>query len=133
MNIFSMQFSQWLSSHTREDSTVQWQSVWILYSRNGDEHVQVSSDDVIDHTINDIIINCICSLLKESPTPTKQQVENFYDGNICRCTGNIYVLLESVLCMSCDLCSSLVTRIIRCISIRVFFVMYHLYRIPSYT
>ena len=53
-------------------------------------------DDVIDHMVNDIIINCIYSLLKESPTPTKQQVEDFYDGNICRCTGNIYVLLESV-------------------------------------
>ena len=59
--VISIQFSRWLSPHTRENSTAQWQSVWILYSRNGDEHVQVSSDDAIDHMISDVTIDCIVS------------------------------------------------------------------------
>ena len=27
------------------------------------------------------------SLLKEKPKPTQQEVEDHFDGNLCRCTG----------------------------------------------
>jgi xanthine dehydrogenase/oxidase len=27
------------------------------------------------------------SLLENNPTPTKEEVEKYFDGNICRCTG----------------------------------------------
>lgn len=30
------------------------------------------------------------SLLLKDPRPTKQKIENSFDGNICRCTGNIF-------------------------------------------
>ena len=40
-----------------------------------------------------------CSFLKENPKPDKQQIEDIFDGNICRCTGEFtFVPHMSSLC-----------------------------------
>ena len=36
---------------------------------------------------------CVSSLLQANPKPTKQEVEDIFDGNICRCTGNTSVVV----------------------------------------
>ena len=43
--------------------------------------------------INLLLLSLI-SLLQENPSPSKQQIEDNFDGNICRCTGRLLLCVE---------------------------------------
>ena len=38
------------------------------------------------------------SLLQSNPTPTQQEIESLFDGNICRCTGMYVNCLVACVC-----------------------------------
>lgn len=47
----------------------------------------------ITSNINLLLLSLI-SFLQENPSPSKQQIEDNFDGNICRCTGRILLCVE---------------------------------------
>ena len=46
--------------------------------------MNLDASTVFIHTPN---VHFVFSFLQETPSPTEQQVEDIFDGNICRCTG----------------------------------------------
>ena len=42
------------------------------------------------------------SFLQENPSPSEQQIEDNFDGNICRCTGNMMLCLNGISFASCN-------------------------------
>ena len=51
-----------------------------------------------------ILAKCfLFSFLKENPKPSKREIEDIFDGNICRCTGKcIYIKLETCCAIKCN-------------------------------
>ena len=43
------------------------------------------------------MFQCYLSLLQANPAPTEQNVEDTFDGNICRCTGKFIGVIHDVL------------------------------------
>ena len=49
-----------------------------------------------DTQSNNFPLNCVSSLLQSNPKPTKQEIEDNFDGNICRCTGKTSIAAAAV-------------------------------------
>ena len=67
-----------------DDAGAVWRvAVRVLQLGLCDEHVQVCRVVVVW-----LWSHRVCrSLLQSNPTPSLQQIEDLFDGNICRCTG----------------------------------------------
>lgn len=81
---------RWLPPHSEEIGGFQWDSVWILLTWNGHEHVQVHGAKF--HRNGYAILHksrseSLFSLLESKGEVTVGDVNESFDGNICRCTG----------------------------------------------